>query len=326
MKLLISIPVYELDNTFEIIHNVLKYTKDSYIVIHNNLNSNFSNDILRNISDRVIINEERLQMDSPHSNSPNSLWDIIKSNIRASLHLEWSYIILLTSNTRFVVNGLEDYLSRTKYDAGYSIIPHRNFKYDIDIIQEHKILSECKKQLPQCSNLFYDAGYSDKSYNNILVQPSNFYNNTLPICENLLPQCSKFFYNTKNNSEITEHRFPHNNTLSICKKLLPQCSKFYYGNVDGSFINRDIAISFLSYNCIYDSVIIAPQEIIIPSIIKEKTNKIGEVITYTDWNNNMIITQEIIDQVRNGTFLGLFCVKRINMNDPLRTYINQLKN
>ena len=81
MKLLISIPVYELDNAIEIIHNVLKYTKDAYIIIHNNLNSNFENDKLRNISNRVIINEERLSMSSPHYNSPYSLWDIIKSNI-----------------------------------------------------------------------------------------------------------------------------------------------------------------------------------------------------------------------------------------------------
>jgi hypothetical protein len=44
MKLLISIPVYELDNAIEVINNVLKYTKDSYIIIHNNLHSNFSND------------------------------------------------------------------------------------------------------------------------------------------------------------------------------------------------------------------------------------------------------------------------------------------
>jgi hypothetical protein len=35
----------------------------------------------------------------------------------------------------------------------------------------------------------------------------------------------------------------------------------------------------------------------------------------------MIITQEIIDQVRKGEFLGVFCVKRINMDDSLRNYI-----
>ena len=113
--------------------------------------------------------------------------------------------------------------------------------------------------------------------------------------------------------------------LSICKKILPQCSRFYYGNVDGSFINREIALSFINYKCFYSNhIIIAPQEIIIPTIIKEKTNKIGEVITYTDWNNNMIVTREIIDNVKNGTFLGLFCVKRINMNDPLRDYIKYM--
>ena len=319
MKLLISIPVYELENAIEIIHNVLKYTNDSYIVIHNNFYSNFSNDALRNISNRVIINEERLQMSSPHTNSPYSLWDIIKSNIKASLHLEWSYIILLTSNTRFVVNGIEDYLEKYKYDAGYSMIPHQHFNYDIDIIQDNKILSECKEILPQCSRFFYDAGYSDIPFDN----------NTLSTCIKQSPQCSKFFYNTeyntKNNSEITDYRFPHNNTLSICKKILPQCSRFYYGNVDGSFINREIALSFINYKCFYSNhIIIAPQEIIIPTIIKEKTNKIGEVITYTDWNNNMIVTREIIDNVKNGTFLGLFCVKRINMNDPLRDYIKYM--
>ena len=88
MKILISLPVYELDNAIEIINNVLKYTKNSYLVIHNNKNSNFSNDALRNISDRVIINEERLPMSSPHHNSPYSLWDIIVSNIKAAQHLE----------------------------------------------------------------------------------------------------------------------------------------------------------------------------------------------------------------------------------------------
>jgi hypothetical protein len=324
MKLLISIPVYELDNAIEIIHNVLKYTKDSYIILHNNLNSNFSNDALRNISDRVIINEERLPMISPHSNSPNSLWDIIQSNIKAALHLEWSYIILLTSNTRFVVNGIEEFLEKSNYDAGYSVIPEFNFKYNINIIQDNKILSKCKELLPQCSKFFYDAGYSDNSFNTAYI------NNTLSVCRELLPQFSKFFYdseynnipiNTKNNTEITNNIFPHGNTLSVCKELLPQCSKFFYGNVDGSFINRDIAISFLDYKCIYKSIITAPQEIIIPTIIKEKTNKIGEVVTYTDWNNNMIVTQEIIDQVQKGTFLGFFCVKRINMNNPLRNYI-----
>ena len=38
----------------------------------------------------------------------------------------------------------------------------------------------------------------------------------------------------------------------------------------------------------------------------------------------MIITREIIDNVKNGTFLGLFCVKHINMNDPLRNYIKYM--
>jgi hypothetical protein len=320
MKILVSIPVYELDNAIEIIHNVLKYTNDSYLIIHNNLNSSFSNDDLKNISDRVIINEERLPMSSPHSNSPYSLWDITVSNIKACLHLEWSYIILLTSNTRFVVKGLENFLEKTNYDAGYSTIPAFNFKYDIDIIQDNKILSRCKELLPQCSNFFYDTGYSDNSLNTV------YSNYTLSECRENLPQCSKFFYDAeydkKNNTEITEKIFPHNNSLSICRKLLPQCSKYFYGNVDGSFVNRYIAISFLDYKCNYNfSIIIAPQEIIIPSIIKEKTNKIGEIITYTDWNNDMVITQEIIDQVRNREFLGIFCVKRINMNNPLRNYI-----
>ena len=317
MKILISIPVYELDNAIEIINNVLKYTKDSYLVIHNNLNSNFSNDALRNISDRVIINEERLPMSSPHHNSPYSLWDVIVSNIKATQHLEWSYIVLLTSNTRFVVNGLEDYLEKYKFDAGYSIIPHQNFKYDIDIIQDNKILSECKELLPQCSNFFYDAGYSDTLLKTV------YGNHTLSECRDILPECSKFFNDkpTRNNTEITDTRFPHHNTLSVCKELLPQCSKFYFGNVDGSFINRKIALSFLDYKCFYKTIIIAPQEVIIPSIIKEKTNKIGEVITYTDWKNNMIVTQEVIDQVKKGTFLGFFCVKRINMDNPLRKVI-----
>ena len=66
----------------------------------------------------MIINEERLPMNSPHYNSPYSLWDITVSNIKASLNLDWSYIILFTSNTRFVVGGLEKYLEKYKYDAG----------------------------------------------------------------------------------------------------------------------------------------------------------------------------------------------------------------
>ena len=318
MKLLISVPVYQLDNAIEVIHNVLKYTKNSYIIIHNNLHSNFSNDQLKNISDRVIINEERLPMKDPHSNSPYSLWDIIVSNIKASLHLDWSYIILFTSNSRFVVSGLEDYLEKYKYDVGYSVIPVFNFKYHIDIIQDNNVLSKCKESLPQCSDFFYDAGYSDILLNNV-------YNKNFNECKEILPECSKFIYdpkyNSKNNTEITNNRFPHNNNLSVCEKLLPESSKFFYGNVDGSYINRNIAISFLNYKINYHTRIIAPQEIIIPTIIKEKTNNIGEVITYTDWNNDLLITKEIIDKVRNQEFLGFFAVKRINMDNSLRGII-----
>jgi hypothetical protein len=315
MRLLISIPVYQLDNAIEVIHNVLKYTKDSYIVIHNNLHSNFSNDQLKNISDRVIINEERLPMNSPHYNSPYSLWDITVSNIKASLNLDWSYIILFTSNSRFVVSGLENYLEKYKYDAGFSVIPAFNFKYHIDIIKENNLLNKCRELLPQCSDLFYDAGYSD-----ILLNNEN-----LNKCKNISPECSKFFYdaeyNSKNNTEINNNRFPHNNNLSVFQKLISKSSKFFYGNVDGSYINRDIAISFLNYKINYHTKIIAPQEIIIPTIIKEKTNNIGEVITYTDWNNNLIITEKIINKVKNNDFLGIFCVKRINMDNHLRKIV-----
>ena len=38
-------------------------------------------------------------------------------------------------------------------------------------------------------------------------------------------------------------------------------------------------------------------------------------------HSDMIVTQEVIDQVRKGTFLGFFCVKRINMDNPLRKII-----
>ncbi len=40
----------------------------------------------------------------------------------------------------------------------------------------------------------------------------------------------------------------------------------------------------------------------------------------------MIITKEIIDKIRNGTFLGIFSVKRCNMDNVLlRNYILNLK-
>ena len=79
MKLLISIPIYNLENAIEITENVMKYT-NSIIVLHNNSNTDFSNDtLIKSIDSNIIVNENRLQMDSPHSNSPNSLYDIIVS-------------------------------------------------------------------------------------------------------------------------------------------------------------------------------------------------------------------------------------------------------
>jgi hypothetical protein len=74
-------------------------------------------------------------------------------------------------------------------------------------------------------------------------------------------------------------------------------------------------------------MLIAPQEVIIPSFISNKTNNIGEIITYTDWKNKMIITKEIIDSILNesNTLSHVFCVKRINMdNIEMRNYIKNL--
>ena len=54
MKLLISIPVYELDNAIEIIHNVLKYTNNSYFVPENIINP-FNDDFTRKYSNIMMI-------------------------------------------------------------------------------------------------------------------------------------------------------------------------------------------------------------------------------------------------------------------------------
>ena len=235
----------------------MKYT-NSTIILHNNLNTDFSNDMLKKIiHSNIIINENRLQMDSPHSNSPNSLYDIIISNIEYTKDIDYDYIIFLTSNTRFIKKGIEEWFDSTSNDAGYSIIP--------------------------------SFGFVD-------------------------------------NAQINEMRFPWGIDTNICKQII-DLPNYYYANIDGGYMKKTMALEMCNYKIKYPFMLIAPQEVIIPSFISNKTNNIGEIITYTDWKNKMIITKEIIDSILNesNTLSHVFCVKRINMdNIEMRNYIKNL--
>jgi hypothetical protein len=258
MKLLISIPIYNLENAIEITENVMKYT-NSIIVLHNNSNTDFSNDtLIKSIDSNIIVNENRLQMDSPHSNSPNSLYDIIVSNIEYTKDIDYDYIIFLTSNTRFIKKGIEEWFESNTNHAGYSIIPSFGF------------VDDC---------------------------------------------------------QINEIRFPWGIDLNICKQII-DFPNYYYANVDGAYMKKDMALEMCNYKINYPFMLIAPQEVIVPSFISNKTTNIGEIITYTDWKNKMIITKEIIDTILNESNTSLshvFCVKRINMdNIEMRNYIKSL--
>lgn len=130
--MMVSLPVYDLQNAVEVVRNIQTFTK-AVIVLHNNALSGFTNDDLRAaVGSDVIINSERLAMECPHFNSPHSLWDITVSNIKACAHLPWNHIVLFTSNSRFVRRGVDEYLKKCPHASGISPIPA--FGFDTDML------------------------------------------------------------------------------------------------------------------------------------------------------------------------------------------------
>jgi len=139
MNILVLIPIYDITNAIEIIKNIIKYTNNAYIILHNNLNTHFTNEqLLENIQseipndNKIFINPERLKMDNVHQQSPNSLWEILISNLHYSFEISdkisnWSYAIAMASNERFVRYGVERFLENSEKEAGYSTIPLGGF-------------------------------------------------------------------------------------------------------------------------------------------------------------------------------------------------------
>ena len=121
----------------------------------------------------------------------------------------------------------------------------------------------------------------------------------------------------------------HGEDFGIYKTLMPEYEQFYYGQTEGSFVSRNIADVLCSRAPIdYKSVshIQAPHEKIIPSIMHNFSENIGNSITYINWKNNLAVTKEIIEDIINNKMDGIYCVKRVNMDSiEIRNYINNLE-
>lgn len=120
------IAIYELDNAVEICKNFLKFSNQSFIILHNNKNSQFSNATLQaRLRDqipesyRIHVNDIRLGMSTSQWPSPYSLYEIYKSCLSMALKLgKWKYAVFMQSNERLVRHGVDQYLADVNYDGG----------------------------------------------------------------------------------------------------------------------------------------------------------------------------------------------------------------
>ena len=256
------VSIYQPENAVEFCKNILKYSKKSFVVIHNNCENFTNEELTRKLKDngcdeRIFINPERLEMKTGHHPSPNSLWEVYMSCIKYALTIpDWKYAVFMQSNERFVRTGVDEYFEKTDYDGGFSEIP------------EHP---------------------SGKFRGNKFIKDSDY---------------------------------------ETYKKYMPQFDKLYYGQTEGSFVSRNIAeimskIPSMDYS--KTSKLQAPHERFIPSFMYNYSDKIGNSITHVRWSENMEVKQEDIVAMRNDAMPGMYCVKRVNMDDTtIREYINNL--
>jgi len=197
MKIIFSVPIYDIENAIEVCKNVLKYVEHGYIVLHNNENSSFENkDLLDRIKQeikqyqRIFVNSQRLRMDTPHQQSPNALWEILLSNLKYLFEIthligEWDYVINMMSNERLVRYGLDEYLQISDYDAGYTAIPLWGFgDGNTQITPEKRLhwgenLAVWKYIVPYINDFYYgqvDGAFLSKKICEYLIKiPNNDY-------------------------------------------------------------------------------------------------------------------------------------------------------
>lgn len=142
MKVIITAPLYKLHDGANFIANVLHHAPFALVMAHINIVSDKKmnkNSILAEVRSRCrchdealgrfAVNPVRLTMKSPHYASPSSLVDIFFSNVRAAYFkwktVNWTHVVHMTQNERLVRFGMEEYVSGSGWDAGFTKIEHQ---------------------------------------------------------------------------------------------------------------------------------------------------------------------------------------------------------
>ena len=267
----------------EQISNVQHYCCNR-IIVHQNAESNTtSEEVSRLVAPfrGVIVNNVRLLMRSANSASPYSLMDILLVNYKAARHLfghnNFSHVLQMTENERLVRHGLDQHVRH--FSAGMSNIPRWG----------------CQQRSSQGTGRPEPLGKNCK---------------------------------------------PHFMDAAVCmhdplmRHLLARTPKHgggncYYGQADGSFYSttllQELSVGLRS-NVDFNQTLLKapPAEIYLPSFVMNslRSAHITHAITYMDWYYKstsvavkLVIKPWHVEAVRNGTWPGVFAVKRVKLTD-----------
>ncbi|MEY0727006.1 hypothetical protein AB7254_07395 [Providencia rettgeri] len=292
-KLLLSLAVHEnVDAIVDQIKNIKKYIPNSYLILHcsHNLLHEYKNEIYNCVSkfDNVYINPQSL-----HTNYLDGtvlLAHLINLQYAESIQLEYSYLLLLGSNEMYVRSGVEQYIKSFESSDGWQRAENEQFDDGFSRALNDPYLSLILRK----NNLTLKKRAPEGTfYSNLQIQKSPF----LSFIKSYNFKLLLLFYSNKPLAKLRV------STLTPMARLLNKLKVFNF-------------LSPLGY---------ATEEFYLPSFFIGHS-KVTKPVCYMDWDNNLNISIEKINLIRDGMCEGKFSVKRVNrnMDDPIRIYINKL--